>query len=370
MPILNFRAAVLETVGEPLAVRTLQLGELGADDVLVRLGASGLCHTDLEVMQGALAYPLPIVLGHEGAGVVEAVGRDVTEVRVGDHVVCSWNPHCGHCFYCERDLPILCEPFKRHEPRGVLFDGRSRLSRDGARVHHFSVVSSHAEYCVVPQSGAIAVPKAIPFDRACLIGCGVMTGVGAATRAVRVEPGATALVIGCGAVGLNAVQGARIAGAGQIIAADLAPGRRDLAAVFGATHAIDAGATDALAQVRALTGGRGADHVFEAAGHPSAFRFAVEAARPGGHIVFLGKVNVDQEVAFRWGALMGEKRIVRSSYGGARPKRDFPWLAQLYLDGRLELDRLITRRLRLDDINAGFDDMRRGEGIRTVVMFG
>jgi S-(hydroxymethyl)glutathione dehydrogenase/alcohol dehydrogenase len=366
---MRFHAAVLHAVGEPLVVEPLEMGALGPDDVLVRLGASGLCHTDLEVMQGSLAYPLPIVLGHEGAGVVEAVGRDVTAVSVGDHVVCSWNPHCGHCFYCERDLPILCEPYKRHEPKGVLFDGRSRLSRAGAPVHHFSVVSSHAQYCVVPQSGAIVVPREIPFDRACLIGCGVMTGVGAATRAVRVEPGATALVIGCGAVGLNAVQGARIAGAGQILAADLASGRRELAAAFGATHAIDAGAADGVQQVRALTAGRGADYVFEAAGHPSGFRFAMEAVRPGGHVVFLGKVNVDQEVAFRWGSLMGEKRILRSSYGGARPRRDFPWLAQLYLDGKLELDRLITRRLALDDINEGFDDMRQGIGIRTVVMF-
>ncbi len=308
---MRFHAAVLHRVGEPLVVEPLEMGALGPDDVLVRLGASGLCHTDLEVMTGSLAYPLPIVLGHEGAGVVEAVGRDVTVVRPGDHVVCSWNPHCGHCFYCERDLPILCEPYKRHEPKGVLFDGRSRLSRAGAPVHHFSVVSSHAQYCVVPQSGAIVVPRDIPFDRACLIGCGVMTGVGAAVRAVRVEPGATALVIGCGAVGLNAVQGARIAGAGQILAADLAAGRRELAASFGATHAIDAGAPDVVEQVRALTGGRGADYVFEAAGHPAAFRLAMEAVRPGGHVVFLGKVNVDQEVPFRWGSLMGEKRIVR-----------------------------------------------------------
>jgi len=366
---MRFHAAVLHKVGKPLVVEPLEMGALGPDDVLVRLGASGLCHTDLEVMTGSLAYPLPIVLGHEGAGVVEAVGRDVTSVRPGEHVVCSWNPHCGHCFYCERDLPILCEPYKRHEPKGVLFDGRSRLSRAGTPVHHFSVVSSHAQYCVVPQSGAIVVPRDIPFDRACLIGCGVMTGVGAAVRAVRVEPGATALVIGCGAVGLNAVQGARIAGAGQILAADLAKERRELAATFGATHAIDAGALDVVEQVRALTGGRGADYVFEAAGHPSGFRLAMEAVRPGGHVVFLGKVNVDQEVAFRWGSLMGEKRILRSSYGGARPRRDFPWLAQLYLDGRLELDRLITRRLALSDINEGFDDMRRGIGIRTVVMF-
>ncbi len=366
---MKFDAAVLHATGSPLVVEQLEIARFGPDDVLVRLGASGLCHTDLEVIDGSLAYPLPIVLGHEGAGVVEAVGSAVNSVRAGDHVICSWNPNCGECYYCRRDLPILCEPFKRYEPRGVLFDGRSRLSLDGQVVHHFSVVSSHAQYCLVPQAGAIVVPREIPFDRACLIGCGVMTGVGAATRKAPVEKGASVLVIGCGAVGLNAVQGARIAGAETIIAADLDAGRRDRAIVFGATHAIDARDAGVLEALRALTAGRGPDYVFESAGHESAFRLAVEAVRPGGQVVFLGKVNVDREVSFRWGSLMGEKRIVRSSYGGARPARDFPWLARLYLDGALKLDELITRRIRLAEINDGFAAMRRGEGIRTVVMF-
>jgi len=361
---------VLWAVGRPLTVETLELAALAPDDVLVRLGASGLCHTDLEVIQGSIAYPMPIVLGHEGAGVVEAVGTAVVGVRPGDHVVCSWNPHCGECFYCRRDLPILCEPYKRQEPRGVLLDGRSRLSLDGELVHHFSVVSSHAQYCVVPQSGAIVVPREIPFDRACLIGCGVMTGVGAAVRKAEVEPGSSVLVIGCGAVGLNVVQGARIAGAATIIAADLDADRRERALEFGATQAVDASEpAAALEAIRKLCSGRGPDYAFESAGHEGAFRLAVEAVRPGGQVVFLGKVNVDREVSFRWGSLLGEKRIVRSSYGGAVPSRDFPWLAQLYLEGRLKLDELITRRIRLDDINEGFEDMRRGQGIRTVVMF-
>jgi S-(hydroxymethyl)glutathione dehydrogenase/alcohol dehydrogenase len=371
---MRFKAAVLSAVGKPLEIEEIEIGGLAPTDVLVRVHASGLCHTDLEVIEGSLAYPMPIVLGHEGAGVVEAVGQDVTHVKPGDHVVCSWNPHCGHCFYCERDLPILCESFTRWQPKGMLLDGRSRLSRgSGASahqvVHHFSVVSSHAEYCVVPESGAIAVPKQIPFDRACLIGCGVMTGVGAATRKTRVEPGASVLVIGCGAVGLNAVQGARLAGAGVVIAADSSATKLDRAGTFGADLRVDAGSPEALQQLRELTQGRGPDCVLECAGHERAFRLAVEAVRPGGQVVFLGKVNVDQEVSFRWGSLMGEKRIVRSSYGGARPRRDFPWLAQLYLEGKLLLDELITRRLPLDQINAGFDAMRRGETIREVVVF-
>jgi S-(hydroxymethyl)glutathione dehydrogenase / alcohol dehydrogenase len=371
---MRFKAAVLNRVGDPLTVESIELGELGPADVLVRIRASGLCHTDLEVIEGSLAYPLPIVLGHEGAGVVEAVGNDVTHVRPGDHVVCSWNPHCGDCFYCERDLPILCEPFSRNQPRGLLLDGRSRLSRSGAPgesslVHHFSVVSSHAEYCVVPESGAIAVSREIPFDRACLIGCGVMTGVGAATRKVPVQPGASVLVIGCGAVGLNAVQGAKLAGAGLVIAADVSDTKLDRAKRFGAHARVDGSAPDVLEQLKGMTGGRGPDYVFESAGSQQAFRLAVEAVRPGGHVVFLGKVNVNQEVSFRWGSLMGEKQIVRSSYGGARPRRDFPWLAQQYLDGKLLLDELITRRIPLEEINSGFDAMRRGDTVREVVVF-
>ncbi len=366
--MIEFDAAVLPAVGRRLEIRRMRIARLERDDVLVRIMASGLCHTDLEVIDGALAYPMPIVLGHEGAGVVEAVGEGVTEVKAGDHVVCSWNPHCGHCFYCERNQPILCEPFTFHQPRGHLLDGKSRLTCEGATVHHFSVVSSHAQYAVVPQSGAIAVPKEIPFDRACLIGCGVMTGVGAAVRLARVEPGASVAVIGCGAVGLNAVQGARLAGAGTVIAIDRAGGRRDLARTFGADLATGAPDDDVVAFVKQATGGRGADYVFEAAGSADGFRLGAEIVRPGGDLVFLGKVNVDRDVAFRWGALMGEKKITRSSYGGARPRRDFPWLARAYLDGRLNLDALISARVPLERINEGFDAMRHGDCIRTVVL--
>ncbi|MCX7142190.1 MAG: Zn-dependent alcohol dehydrogenase [Proteobacteria bacterium] len=366
---MKFRAAVLRQVGQPLSIETAELGALKPSDVLVRVRASGLCHTDLEVMQGSLAYPLPIVLGHEGAGVVERVGDAVTQVRPGDHVVCSWNPHCGHCFYCERDLPILCEPFTRHQPAGHMLDGESRYFLGGAPLHHFSVVSSHAEYCVVPESGAICVPEAIPFDRACLIGCGVMTAVGAVSRLARVEAGASVAVIGCGAVGLNALQGAALEQAAVIVAIDRDAGREALARTFGATHFVAAGDADAMAKVRGLTAGRGADYVFECAGSEPSLQLGFESLRPGGQIVILGKTNVNQKVNLRFGSLMGEKRMIRSSYGGARPRRDFPWLAQAYLDGRLKLDELISLRLPLERINEGFDAMRRGEIVRAVIEF-
>src|SRR6185436_7245578 len=264
----------------------LDMAALAPSDVLVKVKASGLCHTDLEVIQGSLAYPLPIVLGHEGAGVVEAVGADVTQVSVGDHVICSWNPHCGHCFYCERDLPILCEPFSRNQPKGFLLDGRSRMQRGNEQVHHYSVTSTHAEYTVVPESGAIPIPGELPFDRACIIGCGVMTGVGAAVRKAKIAAGANVVALGCGAVGLNVLQGAKLADAGRIIAVDVGKTRLDRALHFGATHTVDGSTGNALEQIKTLTQGRGADYVFEAAGNKNTFRLSVEAVRPGGQVIW------------------------------------------------------------------------------------
>jgi S-(hydroxymethyl)glutathione dehydrogenase/alcohol dehydrogenase len=363
---VRFRAAVLHGAEEPLRIEDVELPDPGPFDVLVRNHASGLCHSDLEVMQGSLRLPRPIVLGHEGAGIVAAVGAEVRRVRVGDAVVASWNPHCGHCFYCEAGQAILCEPFTRNQPQGRFPDGRTRLTLDGSPLHHFGVVSSHAEYSMLPESGAIPIPPEMPLDRACLIGCGVMTGVGAVVRMARVEPGGTIAVVGCGAVGLNAVQGGRIAGAERIVALDPNPARLQLAAKLGATdvaHAEDA----AVAAVKSITAGRGADAVFECAGTEASLQLALELTRPGGQLVILGKLPVDQRVSLRFGALMGERRIVRSSYGGARPSRDFPWLAGLYLKGELMLDPLITTRLPLERINEGFDGMRRGEVVRAVL---
>ena len=365
---MRLKAAVLHAVGEPLRIEEVTLDAVGPRDVLIRNRASGLCHTDLEVMQGSFTLPIPIVLGHEGAGVVEAVGSEVTGVKPGDHVVASWNPHCGHCFYCDRSEPILCELFTRNGPKGQLLDGRSRLSLDGRKLHHFGLVSSHAEYSIVPETGAIPVPAEMPFDRACLIGCGVMTGVGGVVRKAQVEPGSTMAVIGCGAVGLNAVQGGRIAAAERIIAIDRDPARLQSARTFGATDTVLAD-ENAIAAVKELTGGRGADAVFECAGAEAALQLACEITRPAGQLVILGKVGVNQRISLRFGSIMGEKRIVRSSYGGARPARDFPWLSRLYLEGKLLLDELVTTHLPLERINEGFDGMRDGAVVRAVVTF-
>ncbi len=367
---LQYRAAVLRAPQTPLSIETVTAAALKPSDVLVRIRATGLCHTDLEVIEGALRYPMPIVLGHEAAGIVEQVGPAARGVKVGDHVVLSWNPHCGHCFYCDRDSPILCEEYLGKGPQAVSFDGESRAAlADGRELRQLMYLGSFGEYCIVADQQAIVVPQEIPFDRACLIGCGVMTGVGAALNLGAIAHGDTVMVIGCGAVGLAAVQGARLAGAGKIIAVDVTPAKLTLAAKVGATHGIDASKEDAVAIVRRETSGRGADVVIESAGHPVAFRNSTEAVRPGGQVIWLGKIDVNQDASFRWGSLMQEKRIRRVSYGNARPRRDFPLLARAYLEGSLLLDDLISRRIGLDEINDGFAALKRGETIRSVVMF-
>jgi S-(hydroxymethyl)glutathione dehydrogenase/alcohol dehydrogenase len=366
---LEYRAAVLHAVGTPQRIETIEASGLRPSDVLVRVRAAGLCHTDLEVIEGSLRNPMPIVLGHEAAGVVEEVGPAARGVNKGDHVILSWNPHCGHCFYCDRDQPILCEQYLAQGPKAVQFDGASRARiKGGPELKHLMYLGAFGEYCIVPDQQAIPVPKEMPFDRACLIGCGVMTGVGAALNIASLAYGDTAVVIGCGAVGLAAVQGARLAGAGRIIAVDLDPAKLAIAARMGATHGIDARTADVVAEVRRETGGRGTDVVLEAAGSAAAFRLTPELVRPGGELIWLGKIDVEKDVAFRWGALMQEKRIRRSSYGGARPARDFPLLARAYLDGRLLLDDLVSARIPLEGINEGFAALKRGESIRSVIM--
>jgi S-(hydroxymethyl)glutathione dehydrogenase/alcohol dehydrogenase len=362
----RFRAAVLRAPRTAMSIETIEAAPLQPTDVLVRVVAAGLCHTDLEVIEGQLVYPMPIVLGHETAGVIAEVGSAVDPKRVGERVVLSWNPHCGHCFHCSRDQPILCEPYVAQGPQAVQIDGTSRLSLRGEVVRTMFYMAGFAEYAIVTEGCAIAVPPAMPLDRACLIGCGVMTGVGAALNIARIGPGDSVAVIGCGAVGLSAVQGARLAGATTILAIDRNPARLDLARTVGATHVAQ---DDALGVARGLTEGRGVDCVLESAGNAAAFRLSAEACRTGGQIVWLGKTGVGDDVAFRWGSLMGEKRIVRSSYGGARPSRDFPRLARAYLEGRLLLDPYVTRHIRLEDINEGFEDLRAGKGIRSVILF-
>lgn len=367
---LSYRAAVLHKSGAPLTIERVLSKDPSPGDVVVRIRAASLCHTDLEVIDGSLRYPLPIILGHEASGIVEEIGSQVTGISVGDHVVLSWNPHCGHCFHCDRDQPILCETYLDEGPKGVHFDGHSKAAlASGQPLSHLMFLGTFAEYCVVPAQQAIVVSKDIPFDRSCLIGCGVMTGVGAALNVADIRHGDTVMVFGCGAVGLAAIQGAVLAGAENVIAVDLNDAKLSLAAKIGATQCVNASTQDPVEHAKAATNGRGADVVLESAGHPTAFRQTTEAVRPGGQVIWLGKIDVAKDVSFRWGSLMGEKRLRRSSYGGARPRRDFPLLANAYLDGRLKLDELITSRIALESINEGFDALRQGKTIRTVIEF-
>lgn len=362
---MGVRAAVLSHAGAPLTVERLTLAKLDEHDVLVRIRATSLCHTDLEAVEGQLGSPLPLVPGHEAAGVVEWVGRSVRQSAVGDHVIISWNPSCGECFYCAQQQPILCQQYRDRAASSVHFDGRPRFYLGGQPVHQLMYAGTFAEMAVVTESCAIKIRDDMPLDRACLIGCGVMTGVGAALNIAKVQPGSSASIIGCGAVGLSAIQGARLGGAATIIAIDRDATKLELARRLGATHTLIAG-DSLVAQHAELTSGRGADYVFEAAGNQAGFRASVDIVRPGGQVVWLGKVRVDQEVSFRWGALMGEKKIVRSSYGGANPARDFPLLVDAYLDGRLHLDEYLTGSTTLADINVGLDRLKRGLDIRSV----
>ncbi|MFC5387173.1 Zn-dependent alcohol dehydrogenase [Aquamicrobium segne] len=366
---MKMKAAVLREFGKPLSLETIDIDDPGPGEVRVKIKATSLCHTDLEVIHGQLNFPVPIVLGHEAAGTVERVGGGVTSVAVGDHVVLSWNPSCGRCFYCDQSQPILCEPFVENGPKGGQFDGTTRLRSGETPIHNLMYMGSFAEYCVVPAQSAVPIPKDMPFDRACLLGCGVMTGVGAATRVAKVTFSASVAVFGCGAVGLSAVQGARLCGAKTIVAVDLDDRKLEIARQLGATAVVNAATGDPVEFIRQATNGRGADYVFESAGSERAFRSTMEAVRPNGQVVWLGKVNVQQDVSFRWGSLMGEKRVVRSSYGGARPHQDFPALARSYLSGELKLDELVTRNIRLEEINEGFDALASGDVIRSVITF-
>jgi len=369
METKEFRAAVMHETGKPMPIETVRAGIRAPQDVLVKVGASSICHTDLEVLEGQLRYPVPMILGHEVAGTVEAVGDAVSRLRPGDRVALHWNPHCGHCFYCANDQPILCEPFTTHRGQGLAMDGQTRHELNGQPLRMLMNLAGFAEYCVVEEQGAVKLPADMPFDAASLLGCGVMTGVGAATHVAQVTWGSSVAVLGCGAVGLSAIQGARLCGADVIVAVDAKGDKLERAAAVGATHTLELGKEDVVSTVRSLTSGRGADFVIEAAGAEMAFRASLEMCRPGGKVVWLGKVDVQKEVSFKWGTLMGERQIVRSSYGGTRPQEDFPSLATAYLDGRLKLDEMITGRISLDEINDGFDALRAGEAIRTVITF-
>jgi S-(hydroxymethyl)glutathione dehydrogenase / alcohol dehydrogenase len=367
---MKIQAALITAPQQPIRIESLDLDPPRAGEVLVRIKACGVCHSDYHLVTGATKHPLPVVPGHEGAGIVEAVGDGVTHIKPGDHVVLNWAPNCGRCFYCLRGKPNLCDTFVGPVWNGVLLDGTPRLSWKGEAVYHFSALAAFAEYTVVPQETCVVVRSDVLLTVAALVGCAVTTGVGAVLYSAQVQPGDRVAVYGCGGVGLSVIMGAQLAGAQQIIAIDRVPQKLEMAVQFGATDAIDASQADVIATVRDMTAGRGADVTFEAVGAPQLQADCVEAARPGGKAVLVGLAAMGSSTPLSGAALVRqEKTVIGSYYGTAHTARDFPFLLDLYAAGKLQLDRLISRTYRLVEINEAFDAMLSGEVARGVVTF-
>ena len=365
------RAAVLREPGRPVAVERVVLAPPGRGEVLVRVAAAGVCRSDLHLADGVLGTGRwPIVLGHEGAGAVEAVGEDVGSVAVGDHVAFCLVPACGMCGPCRAGRPTLCEPAGRNGVAGMLMDGTSRLrARDGTELQHGFMVACFAEYVVVPAAGAVPLPASIPLWQAALLGCGVVTGIGAVNRA-GVRVGDTVAVVGCGGVGLQVIAGARLAGAATIIAIDRDPDKLERALRRGATHVVDADRSGAVAvadDVVALTGG-GVDHAFEVIGTPATIRQAWDMLRPGGSAMVVGVAPAGAEVALPAIEFLSEKTITGSYYGSSDVARAMRGIAQLVVDGRLDLDGVVSDLIGLDEVEAALGRLRRGEGARSVIV--
>jgi S-(hydroxymethyl)glutathione dehydrogenase/alcohol dehydrogenase len=359
------RAAVLREFRVPLVIEELELDPPKAGEILVRMAASGVCHSDLHVVQGIHPTELPVVLGHEGAGVVEEVGPGVDGLEPGDHVLLTWLPYCGRCRHCARGWPNRCENVAWYD--ATMEDGTCRFHRDGARIHHYNT-SSFSERSVVPARTAIPVDRDLSLTELALMGCAVMTGVGAVLNTARVRPGDTVAVVGCGGVGLNVVQGAKIAGATTIVAVDVVAGKLDLAQELGATHGVDASSEDAVEMVRELSHG-GVDHVFEALGRTETIETALALAGRGGQTVLIGMAPPDARIQLDALTTTLEERCVRGSwYGSCVPRRDFPLLVELYRAGRLRLDPLIAT-CDLDDVNDAFRRMEAGETARSVIVY-
>jgi Zn-dependent alcohol dehydrogenase len=366
---VKIRAAVLPETGAALELAELDLANPGPGEVLVRLHASGVCHSDQNAIDGTAATPCPAVLGHEGAGVVEAIGPEVTRVAPGDHVALSWAPSCGTCGECLRGLPQLCSTAWPAMATGGLMDGTTRLSRDGEPVHHYSFISSFAEACVVPERSCVRIPSDIPFEIAGLVGCAVSTGLGAVWRTASVRPGDRVAVFGCGGVGLSAIMGAVAAGAVMVVAVDVAARKLEEAERFGTTNGVLwTGTPEETAAAVVEASGGGVDYAIEATGRPEAMRAAFLSTRPRGAAVLIGIPH--ENAVLELPALTiprMERRVLGSLYGSSFPERDFPLTLDLYRRGRLPLDRLVSHRLPLEEVGRGFELMRSGEALRVVL---
>ncbi|MYC94168.1 MAG: Zn-dependent alcohol dehydrogenase [Caldilineaceae bacterium SB0661_bin_32] len=364
---MKTRAAVVYEHDAPVVVETLTLDDPKDNEVLLRMGASGVCHSDLSVVNGTIYYPPPVALGHEGAGIVERVGANVTYVKPGDHVILSFVTYCENCVMCEMGRVCLCQGFDVR--KGYLLDDTCRLhNAKGQDIPQMSRIATMSELAVVPEQALIKIDPGYPLDRAALVGCGVTTGVGAVLRTAKVEAGSTVAVIGTGGVGLNAVQGARVAGAERIIAVDLVEKKLDFARQFGATDTVNGSETDAVEAVKELTGGLGVDYAFEAIGSSVTIRQAFDMVRSAGTAVAIGLARQDDTVPIPPQELIwAEKRLLGSYYGTSRPRVDMPEYLRLYDEGKLMLDELITQTYQLEQINDAFADMEAGENARGIL---
>ena len=363
------KAILFEAPGSVPICTDVELAKPRSGEVEVTIAAAGVCHSDLHVVSGDWVIRTPVVLGHEGSGVVSALGPGVTDLSIGDHVVLSWVPSCGICRYCLAGRPAQCALVAEVvAPLGVLHDGTSRLSKDGHTLHHYLGVSSFAERVVVPVSGAIRVRADAPLDVLALVGCAVATGVGAVMKTANVQPDSTVAIIGCGGVGLSCVQGARLAGASRIIAVDIVPEKLELALRLGATDAIDSSATDAVAALREMVP-EGLDYVFDAIGKISTTEQAIAALGLGGAAVIVGLPPTGQHARFDPLALAeADQRILGSNYGSVVPQRDIPWLVDLYMSGELDLDSLVSARRPLSEAAEALADLAAGHALRQLLV--
>ena len=367
---MKMRAAVLESFGKPLNVQEVELAPPRAGEVLVKIHACGVCHTDLYTASGAdpSGYA-PCVLGHEGAGVVEEIGEGVTSVKPGDHVVTLFSPECGECIHCKSGKTNICLAIREQQGQGYLPDGTPRLSRNGEPIRHFMGTSTFAEYAVLPEIALANVDKTAPFEQTCLLACGATTGLAAAMWKAEVEKGSTVAVFGAGMVGLGAVVGAKLMGAERILMVDPSANRRELAARFGATETL-AGGDDAVQQILDRTAGFGADYTFEATGLVSVMEQAVEAARMGwGLCTILGVAGKGEKLEIVPRMLITGRRVQGGSFGGAKGRTHVKQLVDMVVRGELDLSGFVSHRITLDDVNRGFELMEQQDGIRSVITF-
>lgn len=362
------QASILFEAGRPQEVVDVDLEGPKEEEVVVRMVASGVCHSCLHTADGSwTGSPMPMVLGDEGAGVVEEIGPGVRGLRPGDHVVLSWAPACGQCHYCSTGRSQLCE--HKVPKRGALFDGTTRMTLDGKPVYHYGHVASYASYSVVPASCAVPIRKDMPLEQAALIGCSVMTGVGSVLNTAQVPPGASMAVFGAGGIGLNAIQGGSLVAANPIIAVDIDARKLDYAKSMGATHGIDASQDDPVEAIRDLTG-RGADYSFIAVGVADVINQAWACLAPAGTCVMIGLPPTGATVTFDTGALQADEKVFRGcKYGSARIRDDFPRMVELYMAGKLKIDELITQKYSLEQANEAFDDLAAGENARGLIVF-